>query len=128
MKWTNDYIGIPYLRCGRTKEGADCYGLVRLVLVKVFGKAIPEYADYLTLSIQDQKRIIDERIPVIDASPTESPAEGDLILFRLCGIPCHIGIYAGNGEFLHTLAPHDSCIERVDSMKWRTRIEGFYRV
>jgi|GEM_PF-5191559 len=72
--------------------------------------------------------ILDELIPLVNGVQVAVPEPGDIVFSVLRGTLWHFGLYAGNGEFLHTLAPHNSCVERVDSMKWRTRIEGYYRV
>lgn len=30
-QWWNEYVGLPFADKGRTREGCDCWGLVRLV-------------------------------------------------------------------------------------------------
>ena len=39
------YVGLPWLDRGRTADGADCWGLVRLVLAGHFGVEVPSYLD-----------------------------------------------------------------------------------
>lgn len=34
----DDLLSVPYIANGRTQQGADCYGLVRLARVHLFGK------------------------------------------------------------------------------------------
>lgn len=46
--WASDYIGLPFADHGRTREGADCWGLVRLVYAEVFNLALPSYASTYT--------------------------------------------------------------------------------
>ena len=42
-----EYVGVPWLDRGRTIRGADCWGLVRLVLAGRFGVEVPSYlGDY----------------------------------------------------------------------------------
>ena len=41
--WANKYVGLPWAWKGRTSEGVDCYGLLRLVYRDERGIALPEH-------------------------------------------------------------------------------------
>lgn len=128
MLWAGEYVGIPYRFGAATREGADCWGLIRLVLAERFGRVIP-----------DVPRLADDSVPGLigehreEYAPVrvESPEPGDLVLMYLRGQPHHIGIVvgaAGERNLLHTLRGHDSALDRYDGPRWAPLVEGFYRV
>ena len=55
---------------------------------------------------------------------TASPREGDLVVLRLFGIMCHVGIYAAPHNILHSVRHVGSCIEPLS--KYKHVLEGFY--
>ena len=42
--WVEPYVGVPFADLGRTREGCDCWGLVRLILAEQRGLVLPCYA------------------------------------------------------------------------------------
>lgn len=44
MHWARQYIGLPFVLGGRTKEGLDCWGLVKVVYQEVKGIELPDFA------------------------------------------------------------------------------------
>lgn len=42
--WASEYVGIPFADYGRTREGADCWGLARLIWRERAGIVLPEFA------------------------------------------------------------------------------------
>ena len=57
----------------------------------------------------------------------EHPQPRDVVVVRITGRPGHVGVCVGGGRFLHVEEGETSCIERLSSPVWRSRIEGFYR-
>jgi cell wall-associated NlpC family hydrolase len=58
---------------------------------------------------------------------------GSVVLFNIKGRPVHVGLYIGQGSFLHAHAPARyrpgepaTHLERLDDPVWASRIEGFY--
>jgi cell wall-associated NlpC family hydrolase len=96
------YLGVPY-RWGGTSPvtGMDCSGLVQLVFRNAVGIDLPRTA----LEQAGQGN----RVGVRELKP------GDLIFFNTIGENIsHVGIYVGNGKFLH--APATGKLVRIDKL------------
>jgi cell wall-associated NlpC family hydrolase len=128
--WVKNYIGIPFASGGRTREGCDCYGLVRLVLGEVYGVNLPELSDGYNnaLCIAETSRLFEEQLPVLSAEKIPEPEEGAVIVIRHEGRPCHLGIYAGGGYVLDCNYKTGCACRRLSHAGLRGRIEGYYRV
>lgn len=129
MAWSDEYTGIPFRADGRTRDGLDCWGLVVTVYRERLGIALPEfpgaYPDESQESLRHAAgvaRAERERWRRVDA-----PAEGDVVLLRLQGLPCHVGVVISKTEMLHVMAGIESCVEKFTGPQWRNRIEGYYR-
>ncbi len=124
------YIGLPYAERGRTRAGLDCWGLVRLVYLETWGIKLPVYLedDYAAADMARTSHLID-RHRQAGWSPVEAGTErtGDVILLRVMGLPCHVGLVAGKGRMLHVMGEQDVTCERYGSALWAKRVMGFYR-
>jgi cell wall-associated NlpC family hydrolase len=132
--WVAGYLDIPFVEAGRDRLGADCYGLVRLVLAEQFGVAIPLASAGAWTSDLDKAGRADlaARVQAVLADWREVPrdriAPGDVLLLRVEGRPLHVGVALdGAGAFLHTeidIGPH---IADWNGARWSRRVLGFYR-
>lgn len=128
--WAAEYVGIPYRTHGRGRDGADCWGLLDMVLRERLGQAWRPYegADWF----KGQSPATVSRDAVAYASgftPVRAGEErlGDGILLRMRGHPLHCGLVVAPGLMLHTHEQADSVIESYRTMLWEKRIVGFYR-
>jgi cell wall-associated NlpC family hydrolase len=102
-----------------------------MVLGEQFGIAVPQYEGvsyetendraHIAQYMNEQRELHWKRIDPGEARP------GDVILFRMLGVPIHVGVLCGNDLFLHCERGCNSCVERLQSSAWKRRIEGFYR-
>jgi len=125
------YIGLPFAKQGRSRQGVDCWGLVYIFYKEVFGIELPTYTDAYTdpmnrqevqNAFEDHAADLWNKIPPADAQP------GDCILFSIHTRPIHVGIMIDAIRFLHVQEGIDSVIERITSERWNKRIEGVYRL
>ena len=99
------WAGTPYRIGGTTDRGIDCSALVRNVFRDTFDVELPR-------STQDQ---VHEGRP-IDRQELQA---GDLVFFRPPGRYNHVGIYVGNGYFLHASTSKGVIISSLDNSYWR---------
>jgi len=117
----SDYIGIPYKERGRSLDGVDCWGLVCLMYADM-DINVPSYLhEYITSSD------IDSVATAINKNKSnwrkvEAPDVGDVLVFNIMGFPCHVGVYVGQGDFIHSFRGTAVCVERLNSISWSRRL------
>jgi len=122
----SDYIGIPYKERGRSLDGVDCWGLVCLMYADM-DINVPSYLhEYITSSD------IDSVATAINKNranwrKVEDPDVGDVLVFNIMGFPCHVGVYVGQGDFIHSFRGTAVCVERLNSISWSRRLSEVYR-
>lgn len=104
------YLGVPYVWGGEDPEtGFDCSGLVRYVYLQ-HGISLPHYSGY---QFQMGRPV----------SPSELQP-GDLVFF---GNPVHhVGMYVGNGYFIH--APQTGDFVKLTLLSTRADFAGARRI
>ena len=129
-KWVKKYIGIPFVSNGRTMEGCDCYGLVRLVLRNEYDINLPELSDNYNdaKNIKETEKLFADNLPVLTVGKNFEPKEKALVVITENGRKCHVGIVAGDGFVLHTGAKTGCICQRDTHPGLRNRIEGYYNV
>ena len=111
------FLGVPYKRGGTSAEtGFDCSGFVRAMYEQTVGLVLPRRAEQQAAATQ-----------TIDKSELKP---GDLVFFNtLRRTFSHVGIYVGEGRFIHS--PKPGAEVRVESMAmdyWQRRFDGARRV
>lgn len=127
------YIGLPFRTHGRTRDGLDCWGLVRLVLAEQWGLAVPCYGERYRDARRDAgaiaREIAAERARWGEVGPGgERP--GDVALLRIRGLEAHVGLVVAPADRLMLHIEADgigACLEGYDTPLWRHRLVGFWR-
>jgi len=122
------FLGIPYSHRGRTLEGLDCWGFLKMVYAdlgfKLFDIEDLEYEKVWGIRGKDYFRENYEN----DWEKAAEPQPLDAVLFlNSTGIANHAGVVFKNRKFIH--CPRQGVVvSRLDDEAWSKRIEGFYRL
>ena len=110
-------VGTPYRYGGNTPEnGFDCSGLVTYVYRDMLDLRLPRSSRELA-EIQGP-RIAPERL-----------AAADLVFFGSRGNVSHVGIYVGEGRFVHAPSTGGTVrLDRLDGPYWRDNYSGARRI
>ena len=110
-------VGTPYRYGGNTPEsGFDCSGLVNYVYSDMLALRLPRSSRELA-GVQGP-RLAPERL-----------ASGDLVFFGSSGNVTHVGIYVGEGRFVHAPSTGGTVrLDRLDGPYWRDHYSGAKRV
>ncbi|MGD8592452.1 MAG: NlpC/P60 family protein [Gammaproteobacteria bacterium] len=96
--------GVPYKIGGQDKHGIDCSGFVQLTYKNALGINIPRSTDLL---LKTGKQISRNQLAV-----------GDLVFFKTGFSKQHVGIYVGNGQFIHASSSKGVMKSSLKSPYW----------
>lgn len=110
-------VGTPYRYGGNTPQsGFDCSGLVNYVYDDMLQKKLPRSSSALA-AYQGPK-----------IKPRQLTA-GDLVFFGSRGQVSHVGIYVGDGRFVHAPSSGGTVrLDHLDGAYWRDHYSGAKRV
>lgn len=110
----HSYLGTPYLMGGTTRRAIDCSAFTQNVF-SAHGIKLPRTADV--------QYNVGTKVPKGQEQP------GDLVFFEtyLPG-PSHVGIYLGNGKFIHASSSRGVTITPLNSYYFGPRYLGAKRV
>lgn len=118
-----DLLGKPFVDGGRGPEAFDCYGLATEVFGR-YGIKLPDYRISCENASKINSTIDREKSKWIRCEKPEVPS---LVVLRFNSrFYNHVGVYIGNGRFIHTAKKTGVRIDRIDDIYWKNRIEGFY--
>lgn len=124
--WYNKYIGIPYVEKGRTIEGTDCWGLVRLIYKNEYNIDLPSFADeYIPKDVAHISELVNQYNEGWEKLDTAY--EGVGVLFNIVGHASHMGVMIDSTKFIHSIEGANTSIGDINSPKWKRRLVGFYK-
>lgn len=96
--------GTPYRFGGSSQRGIDCSGFVVVTFRDVFGLQLPRTTDLLSRTGR--------------SIPPDQLSSGDLVFFRTGRAQKHVGIYIGNGKFMHASSSRGVTASSLHSPYW----------
>jgi cell wall-associated NlpC family hydrolase len=106
------FLGVPYSFGGTSTAGFDCSGFVQHVFA-LLGISLPRTAD---AQYDVGRRAVG------------GPHPGDLVFFDTYGGVSHVGIYLGQGKFVHASSSHGVMVSRLSESYWAARYVGAKRL
>ncbi|SFU40625.1 Cell wall-associated hydrolase, NlpC family [Halomonas korlensis] len=99
------WVGTPYRLGGTTGQGVDCSALVQNIFSDSFRYELP--------------RTTGEQVELGEAVVRSQLQAGDLVFFQPPGPYRHVGIYLGEGLFLHASRSQGVMISELDNHYWQ---------
>lgn len=113
VNYAYNFLGVPYVYGANGPRAFDCSGFTTYVY-RHFGVNLPRTAR--------------TQFGAGTAVSRDNLAPGDLVFFNTVGYLGHVGLYIGNGDFIHAASSGQVKISSLNEGYYRTRYAGARRV
>lgn len=109
---------------GRDYASYNCFDLVKEFYKDHFDLDLKNYWEGGPVPSRDE---VESLIVTNKGSfiPVSTPQFGDIVVVKLHGLECHMGVYTEGGKFLHSARNIGSLLDRVE--RYQHLIAGYYR-
>ncbi|MER2108673.1 MAG: C40 family peptidase [Solibacillus sp.] len=107
------YIGVPYVYGGTSTRGLDCSGFTQRVF-KELGVSL--------------KRTAAQQYTQGSSISKSKLQSGDLVFFNTSGGVSHVGIFIGDGKFIHAGVSTGVTVAKLNSSYWAPKYIGAKRI
>lgn len=131
-RWAETYLGLPWIDRGRTMAGADCWGLVKLVLAREAGITIDDWLIPADASDRVAATIRAEMTGTTWGHQVAGPraaATFDVVVMRptVGRLPLHLGVVAGHDCLLHSEIDTGAALTRLSGQLVASRLVSIHR-
>ena len=132
-EFINKALLVKFKDKGRDFSGVDCYGILHLAYKEILGIELPSFIDdYVNAGDTKASRRVIKDIILAQKHHWNKIDHYyqalDVVLFRFGDLETHLGLMINNKKFIHCEKKINTVVERLDSVKWKKRIEGIYRL
>ncbi|MBC3232114.1 NlpC/P60 family protein [Serratia fonticola] len=110
----DQWEGVSYKFGGDSRKGIDCSAYMQRVFNDEFALSLPR-------SSHEQAKL-GSRIDKHDLDT------GDLVFFKTSPQERHVGVYIGDGKFIHASSSVGVTVSTLDTKYWKTRYEQARRI
>ncbi len=103
----SSWRGVRHRYGGTSRRGVDCSAFVQLTFREVFGMQLPR-------TTREQSRL-GQRVSKRTLAP------GDLVFFKTGWFDRHVGVYVGDGRFIHASESRGVTKSSLQDQYWRKR-------
>ncbi|MGL5288693.1 MAG: C40 family peptidase [Aeromonas sp.] len=101
------WYGVPYKFGGVSRRGIDCSAFTREVFRNAIGIELPRDT---RSQVREGTRVAKQNLE-----------EGDLVFFKTGRNANHVGVYIGNGEFIHASTSAGVTRTKLNNAYWRSK-------
>jgi len=120
------YLGIPFKHKGRTRDGLDCWGFLKLVFADLGYQIYDPGIDYKKDWGSEGENYFLEHYYLQWKQVSRAERFDVVLLENSKGIANHAGLILSRGRFIHCAVKSGVIVSRFNDFK--NRIHGFYRI
>lgn len=123
----DNYLGIPFKHQGRTMDGLDCWGLIKLIYKDLGFELLDINESYdLNWGWKGKNYFIENYWK--EWTKEEQPKLFDGVLFaNTLDVPVHAGVYLGDNQIIHT-CKMGTVVNKISDVNRKYKLIGFYRL